>query len=374
MDLMAVLTRPLSEFPPAPGEIAQDLPPADHRFAPESAEEIAELLAAATEDGAMVVPWGGGTHQGLGYRVFGEVLASTRRLDRIIAWEPDDLTVVVEAGVLVDDLEAEISSRRQTAAFPETAPGATVGGVISAGVSGYRRLRYGPSRDRILQATVATGDGRLVTAGGRVVKNVSGYDIQRSVFGALGSLGVVTSVCLKLWPRPSAAATVSTDRPTEVLAALYRPLAVLETETGGSVYLEGPPAQVEADVARVGGDVTDGLVWPQPPRGEVGVALTVPPAEMASAVEQVRPLGPFVAQHGVGRVDVAGTVDADWEGLRAWAVARGGRVTVTDASDRFLDGFDPWGDPPPALAVQRRLIAAFDPARTVNRGRLPGAL
>lgn len=374
MDLMAVLTRPLSEFSPAPGEIAQDLPPADHRFAPESAEEMAELLAAATEDGAMVVPWGGGTHQGLGYRVFGEVLASTRRLDRIIAWEPDDLTVVVEAGVAVDDLEAEISSRRQTAAFPETAPGATVGGVISAGISGYRRLRYGPSRDRILQVTVATGDGRLVTAGGRVVKNVSGYDIQRSVFGALGSLGVVTSVCLKLWPRPSAAATVTTDTPTEALTALYRPLAVLETETGGSVYLEGPPVQVEADVARVGGDVTDGLVWPQPPHGEVGVALTVPPAEVASAVEQVRPLGPFVAQHGVGRVDVAGTVDADWEGLRAWAVGRGGRVTVTDASDRFLDGFDPWGDPPPALAVQRRLIAAFDPARTVNRGRLPGAL
>lgn len=374
MDLMAVLTRPLSEFSPAPGEIAQDLPPANYRIAPDSPAEMAELLAAATEDGAMVVPWGGGTHQGLGYRVFGEVLASTRRLDRIIAWEPDDLTVVVEAGVCVDELEAEISVRRQTSAFPETAPGATVGGVISAGISGYRRLRYGPSRDRILQATVATGDGRLVTAGGRVVKNVSGYDIQRSVFGALGSLGVVTSVCLKLWPRPLASATVATDSPADALSALYRPLAVLETDVGGSVYLEGPPAQVRADAARVGGEVTDGLVWPEPPRGEVGVALTVPPSDLSSAVERVRPLGPFVAQHGVGRVDVVGPFDTDWEGLRSWAVERGGRLTVTDASDRLLDRFDPWGDPPPALAVQRRLIAAFDPARTVNRGRLPGAL
>lgn len=371
---MAVLTRPLSEFSPAPGGIIEGLPPADHRVAPDSASEMAELLAAATEDGAMVVPWGGGTHQGLGYRVFGEVVASTGRLDRIIAWEPDDLTVVVEAGVRVDDLEEEISSRRQTAAFPETTPGATVGGVISAGISGYRRLRYGPSRDRILQATVATGDGRLVTAGGRVVKNVSGYDIQRSVFGALGSLGVVTSVCLKLWPRPAAAATVNTDAPSQALAALYRPLAVLETETGGSVYLEGPPAQVQEDAARVGGAVADGLAWPDPPRGDVGVSVTVPPSALAAAVDRVRPLGPFVAQHGVGRVDVAGPVDADWEALRAWAVERGGRVTVTEASDRFLDRFDPWGDPPAALGVQRRLIAAFDPARTVNRGRLPGAL
>ena len=371
---MAVLTRPLSAFPPAPGGIVESLPPAEHRVAPDTPAEMAELLAAATEDGAMVVPWGGGTHQGMGYRVFGEVLASTRRLDRIVAWEPDDLTVVVEAGVLVDDLETEISARRQTAAFPETTPGATVGGVISAGVSGYRRLRYGPSRDRILQATVATGDGRLVTAGGRVVKNVSGYDIQRSVFGALGSLGVVTSVCLKLWPRPAAAATVRTDLPAQALAALYRPLAVLETETGGAVYLEGPPAQVQEDAARVGGDVAEGLAWPEPRRGEVEIAVTVPPAAVTTAVDRVRPLGPFVAQHGVGRVDVAGPFDADWESLRAWAVERGGRVTVTDASGRFEDRFDPWGDPPSALAVQRRLIAAFDPARTVNRGRLPGAL
>lgn len=371
---MTVLTRPLSEFPAAPAGIIEDLPPADHRVAPDTAAEMAELLAAATDDGAMVVPWGGGTHQGLGYRVFGEVVASTRRLDRIIAWEPDDLTVVVEAGVLVDDLEAEISDRRQTAAFPETAPGATVGGVISAGISGYRRLRYGPSRDRILQATVATGDGRLVTAGGRVVKNVSGYDIQRSVFGALGSLGVVTSVCLKLWPRPAVAATVSTDHPADALTALYRPLAVLESEVGGWVYLEGPSAQVQADAARIGHEVTEGLVWPEPPQGEVVAAVTVPPSELAAAVERVRPLGPFIAQHGVGRVDLAAPVDTDWEGLRAWAVEHGGRLTVTHASDRFVDGFDPWGDPPPAIAVQRRLIAAFDPARTLNRGRLPGAL
>lgn len=365
---MPLTTRPLSEFPRA----ADRLPPAGHRIAPESAAEMADLLASATDEGAVVVPWGGGRHQGFGYRIEPEVVASTRRLDRVVAWEPEDLTVVVEAGVLVDDLEAELATRSQTAAFPESEPGATVGGVVSAGISGYRRARYGPTRDRILQATVATGDGRLVTAGGRVVKNVSGYDIQRSVFGAFGTLGVVTSVCLKLWPRAAASATIAVADPVSTWRTLYRPLAVLESEDGAVAYVEGPPAQVEADARRLEGDTRDGLHWPSRPQGPVTAALTVPPADVAAAVDRVRPVGPFVAQHGVGRVDVAGEVGADWEGLRRWAEERGGRLTLTGRPDGFE--MDPWGAEPPALAVQRRLVAAFDPARTINRGRLPGGV
>ncbi|HSJ27056.1 MAG TPA: FAD-binding protein [Acidimicrobiia bacterium] len=368
---MAVDTRDLGEFTAAE---RQDLPPARHRLAPASPAEMAEVMAAATAVDAVVVPWGGGTHQGLGRRVAPDVVVATTSLDRIVEWQPDDLTVVVEAGVLVDDLERELAGRNQTAALPETAPGATVGGVISAGVSGYRRPRYGPTRDRILQTTLATGDGRLVTAGGRVVKNVSGYDIQRSVFGAHGSLGVITSVCLKLWPRSTTSATVAVDDPVGAWKTMYRPLAVLETESGAAVYVEGPPQQVDIDVARLGGERTEGLAWPQPPRGDVTVAVTVAPADIAAAVERIRHVGPFVAQHGVGRVDVAGAADADWTAIRAWAEERGGRLTVTSAPDTFYDGLDAWGADPPALDVQRRLIAAFDPGRVVNRGRLPGGI
>lgn len=331
-------------------------------------------MAAASDAAAVVVPWGGGVHQGLGYRVYPEVIVSTRGLDRIIAWEPEDLTVVVEAGVLVDELEAELATRKQTAAFPETTPGATVGGVISAGVSGYRRPRYGPSRDRILQATLATGDGRLVTAGGRVVKNVSGYDIQRTVFGAHGALGVITSVCLKLWPRAVASATLSVDDAAAAWAGLYRPLAVLETPEGSVAYVEGPAAQVDQDAARFGTDRREGLHWPEPPRGEVTAAVTVAPARTAEAVGRVAEIGPFVAQHGVGRVDVAGDRSSGWIEVRGWAESVGGRLTVTAAPDDFYDLFDPWGVEPPAVAVQRRLVAGFDPLRTINRGRLPGGL
>lgn len=371
---MPVRTRRLEEFEPAPTAVAASLPAAVHRLAPATPEEMAELLVAASDAGAVVVPWGGGVHQGLGHRVHPEVIASTAALDRIVAWEPEDLTVVVEAGVTVDVLESELATRSQTAGLTETTPGATVGGVLSAGVSGYRRPRYGPSRDRVLQATVVTGDGRLVTAGGRVVKNVSGYDIQRSVFGAHGALGVVTSLCLKLWPRASTTATVTVEDPVAAWKDLYRPLAVLETGQGSLAFLEGPASQVERDTARLRGDRHAGLIWPSAPVGPVTAAVTVPPAAVADAAARVRGIGPFVAQHGVGRVDVAGDEESDWPALRAWAESRGGRLTVTRAPDEFYDRFDPWGAEPPALGVQRRLIAAFDPTRTINRGRLPGGI
>lgn len=371
---MPVDVRSLDDFAAAPPEIRGALPPADHRFAPASAEEMAEVLAAASDEGAVVVPWGGGVHQGLGRRVYPDVIASTRRLDRIVAWEPEDLTVVVESGVTVDDLEARLATRNQTAALPETAPGATVGGVIAAGVSGYRRPRYGPTRDRILQATVATGDGRLVTAGGRVVKNVSGFDIQRTVFGTHGALGVITAVCLKLWPRAAASATVTVTDPAAAWTGLYRPLAVLQTSELSAAYIEGPASQVENEIARLGGEAREGLDWPASPVGEVTAGLTVAPSLVPEAVVRIAPIGPYVAQHGVGRVDLGGSADADWSEIRGWAESVGGRLTVTSAPDTFYDSFDAWGSDPPALAVQRRLVAAFDPVRTINRGRLPGGL
>jgi glycolate oxidase FAD binding subunit len=371
---MSVGTRSLDEFDRAPSLLAERLPPANHVVAPSTPEEMAELMTASSDDGAVVVPWGGGTHQGLGYPVAPGVVASTARLDRIVVWEPEDLTVVVEAGMTVDALEAELASRGQTAALPETSHGATVGGVISAGISGFRRPRYGPSRDRILQATMATGDGRLVTAGGRVVKNVSGYDIQRAVFGAHGALGVITSVCLKLWPRASSTATVRIDDGARAWAELYRPLAVLQTPRITHAYLEGPAAQVEREVVRLGGEAVGELDWPPLPTGAVTAAVTVPPADVAVAVDRVADLDDFLAQHGVGRIDVAGPEDADWEGIRGWAESRGGRLTITGAPPGFVDRVDPWGVDPPGLAVQRRIIAAFDPVRTINRGRLPGGI
>lgn len=371
---MPLVSPDLADLESAPPDVASVLPRAPHVFAPATADGVAEVLTAASSERAAVVPWGGGTHQGLGHPVEPDVVLALSRLDRIVEWVPDDLTVVVEAGVRVDDLESHLAERAQTAALPEMAPGATVGGVIAAGVSGYRRPRYGPTRDRILQVTVATGDGRLVTAGSRVVKNVSGYDIQRSVAGTHGALGVIISVCFKLWPRSQARATVRVDDATAAWTTLHRPLAVLETDQGAAAYLEGPAALIDHDAGILGSDPEDGHDWPAIPDGPVTAAVTVPPSDIAAAVDRVSGIGPFVAQHGVGRVDLAGPEDVDWEALRSWAQAKGGRLTITRATTAVEDRLDPWGAVPSGVAVQRRLVAAFDPARVINPGRLPGPL
>ena len=145
---------------------------------------------------------------GIGHRFDPDLILSTARLDRIIAWEPDDLTVVVEAGVTVEDLEEMLAGKGQTALLSEQPGPATVGGAVAAAISGWRRFRYGPLRDRVLEVTLVTSDGRVVTAGGRLVKNVTGYDIPRLAAGSFGSLGLIARVCLKLWPLPAACATV----------------------------------------------------------------------------------------------------------------------------------------------------------------------
>lgn len=372
---MSLATPALSELAQAPSEMTAGLPPARYVFAPESGAELAAVLDAASGERAPVLVVGAGTHQGMGHPVHPEVVVSTTRLDRVLAWEPDDLTVVVEAGVRVGHVEEMLAERRQTALLPETQPDATVGGVVAAGLSGYRRARFGPTRDRVLQVTLATGDGRTITGGGRVVKNVSGYDLPRIVCGSFGALGVITAVCLKLWPLPEVTATVAVERAATAWRRAYRPAAVLETGEASLVYLQGTGAEVASQAERLGGETRPGFAWPSHPAGEVVVSIRVPPSSVSSVPSRLAPGVPFVAQHGVGEV-VAG-LNADEErlgGLRSWAEAAGGSVVVLSAPDGFDRRFDPWGTPPSGLDLQRRLIAAFDPVRVVNPGRLPGGI
>lgn len=340
------------------------LPAVEHRFAPETAEQASSILTAATDRRLPVLLWGAGTHQGWGHPVEAPIVISTRNLNRLIAWEPDDLTVVVEAGMPVSELEERLSQKNLTAALPETGDG-TVGGVVAAGLSGYRRARYGPTRDRMLEVTLVTGDGREVRGGGRVVKNVTGFDIPRLVTGSFGSLGLIVSVCFKLWPLPERAVTLTVEDAAEGWRRAYRPLAVLETETGARVYLQGSGGEVEGQIRRIGGEPSPGLDWPAPPRGPLGFSLRVPPDRVGEAVTRLDGWS-FVAQHGVGEVAVAGDREAgEVEELRAWAESLGGSLAMTVEST-----IDPWGRPPAAVELHRRLMAAFDPAHILNPERL----
>ena len=337
--------------------------------APTSEDELATVLAHATDTATSVAIWGGGTHRDMGHWVDADLIVSTSALTGIVEWQPEDLTVVVRAGTPIADLEAELAGGGQTAVLPETAGKGTVGGMVATAASGYRRLRYGPTRDRMLEVRAVTGDGRQVKGGGRVVKNVSGYDLPHLYTGSFGSLGVITSVCLKLWPLTKATATVSVDDASRA-TAVHRPLAVLETPDGVSILLAGTEPEVTDQVERLGGIASSGLNYPDPVTGESAWSIRVPPAKVTEAIRQVPADSEFVAQHGVGEISFGAPVDFDPAEIRAWAGTVGGVVVRLRGSGPA----DPWGPPPLGLALQKRVIAAFDPKRILEPGRLPGGI
>jgi glycolate oxidase FAD binding subunit len=269
-------------------------------------------------------------------------------------------------------MEDMLAGARQTAVLPETGRTATVGGVVASGVSGFRRARYGPTRDRVLEVTVVTGDGRVVRGGARVVKNVTGYDLPRLITGSFGALGVIVSLCLKLWPTPEAALTIDVDDAKAASAKLHRPLAVLEQRDKATVYVAGTRAGVEAQAKRVGGTSREGLHWPQDPYGPVRWSLRVAPSRVSEAIGRIPAGWDYLAQHDVGELRLAGS-EGSLE-LRTWAESVGGALVLVDGPVDLYGEIDPWGSPPPALGLQRRLIAGFDPARILNPGRLPGGI
>ena len=340
--------------------------------APSSVEEVAQVITVAASHGASIVPVGSGsTLMG----ATADVALSTHRLAGIIDYQPDDLTIVVGAGTRLVDLEAELAERWHTAVLPERVPDRTVGGVVSSGASGYRRLKYGPTRDRVLEVTMAAGYGEVVRGGGRLVKNVTGYDIPRLMTGSLGSLGIIGSVCLKLWPAPHHRITVAVEDPSEALLAVYKPVAVLESDTGAFVYLEGDETTVSQQVATLAGTPSTGFVWPQNAPSPMSASLRLPARHVSAGVVMIKNLETewFVAQHGVGIIDV-GLVDVDDEPLaelRRWAEARGGSLVVNGPG---LTSFERWGTPPTTLSVQRRMKRLFDPAGVCHPGALPGGL
>jgi glycolate oxidase FAD binding subunit len=300
---------------------------------------------------------------------------TSTRLNRIIDWQPDDLTATVGAGVPIAELESEIASRRQTAVFPETASHATVGGLIAAGISGHRRLRYGPTRDRVLRVQVATGYGKVVSGGSPVVKSSTGYGLPRLFTGSLGSLGLIGTVTLKLWAQPLATATVEVDDAAAALRDTYRPLAALETSEGSFLYVGGAESQVTSQASGVGHDAQPGLIWPESITSPTRIEFRVPAPVVPMAIEQAKRLEAtrWIAEHGVGRVE-AGVDDIDegaFAAARTWAESLGGALIVTVGADI---GLDAWGTPPASIEIQRRLKAAFDPAGICNRGIMPGNL
>jgi glycolate oxidase FAD binding subunit len=342
--------------------------------APSTIEEAAEILLTASEHGVTVCPWGGGTHQGLGGAPAADLILSTTRLDRMVDWQPDDLTVTVEAGMKVADLEGALADRGQSAILPEIPGAATVGGVVAAGVSGWRRARYGPTRERILEVDLVTGDGRHIRAGARVVKNVTGFDLSRLTVGSLGRLGLIARVCLKLWPVPSTRATVEVADGDAALARAYRPTAVVETNGTTRVFLGGTEAEVTDQSQSLGGESLPGWQWVPEPVDEIRWSIRVPPARVRAAIERLPRDWGYQAGLGVGEIRAASATSEGAEDLRMWAESVGGNLVIVDGPDTVYRQLGAWGTAPPGIEIQRRIVERFDPDGVMNPGRLPGGL
>ncbi len=171
---------------------------------PGSIEEVAAVMVLASEAGRSVTPWGGGTAASVGMPAgHTGLIMGLRRLSRLLEHEPGDLTATVEAGMTVEAFQTALRGRGQWLSLdPADADRATVGGVIATNAYGPRRHLYGTARDLLIGVTVVTADGSVVKGGGKVVKNVAGYDLPKLFIGSYGTLGVIVEATVKLRPLP----------------------------------------------------------------------------------------------------------------------------------------------------------------------------
>lgn len=178
---------------------------------PASRDQVCEILRAASAKRQTLLPVGHGTKLAMGgWERSVDAALSLERMNRILDYPASDLTVTVEAGLPIPHLAEALAEKRQCLPLDiPFADSATVGGAIAANSSGPLRLAYGTWRDFVLGMQFVTADGKLAKGGGKVVKNVAGYDIPKLLIGSQGTLGVIVEVTLKVFPRPAATATLA---------------------------------------------------------------------------------------------------------------------------------------------------------------------
>jgi glycolate oxidase FAD binding subunit len=356
----------------------------------EAAAEVRELAA--------VRPRGGGTK--LGWTPAGDGAADfdARRLDRILEHNEGDFTAVLEAGVPLVEAQAAFGASGQMLAIdPPLGDGdaATIGGVMATNDSGPLRHRFGGMRDLVVGVTVVLSDGTIATSGGKVIKNVAGYDLAKLFTGSYGTLGLIARVAVRLHPAPArtASLTARTDDPA-ALGRAARKLAALPLEAdcldagweGDAGWLGlrfggvSAAEQVEAALAHVELDdvevVTEDDHEPWAlrralQRGELVVKVSGRPTDLEAVIAETR-------RHG-GTVVSRAALGLSWASLPAGADVASLRAALAPRACTVLDGADRVPDPWPAvdpgvLAVMERIKARFDPGRAFIPGAFVGGL
>ncbi|TME66839.1 MAG: FAD-binding oxidoreductase [Chloroflexi bacterium] len=376
------------------------------RSSPGDATECSQILAQAAADRRTVRIQGSGTKSYLGDVGTTDIELGTERVAGVIDHVPADLTVTVGAGTRMADLKVALERAGQFLPLdPPHADEATVGGVIAANSNGFWRARYGGVRDLLIGTRTALADGTVARAGGRVVKNVAGYDLDKLLVGSLGTLGVIVEATLKVLPLPetSDGLVARFERPDEAFAvadAIVRAAARVEacvidrTDEGFwrvAVQARGSgPTVMRAisdarrEVAARHGDaaeLADALdrMRELPARATDGalVKVSLPVAASAAFAENAARLESFAAlavdaASGVARVHLTNEDDAvirDAEALLLAARMVGGSGRIERRAERLRSRLLTWPNRPNGDFLMRRIKEAFDPAGILEPGR-----
>ena len=394
----------------------------------------------ASRTGARVSPYGGGVQTGLGNlpdRI--DVVLDLSRLNRVTDYQPADLTATVEAGIPLEDMRRELAHGEKLAPLEAPFPGrATIGGILATNCSGPLRFAYGLPRDWLIGVTVVGADGQETKSGGRVVKNVTGYDLNKLYTGSLGTLGVIVEASFKLTPRAEARAGLAASFPTlkDALAAgrslvsqVFVPQGVqvanraaaerlhLDVPSGADglilAFAEGRPRATarrveesakmlsdsgavsidrlaEPDTATLAQRLAD-LGWEAATRPILGLKIDLPPSVLGQFLDALQPAAGtgIIFDAGFGTVhvfhwtnpfahggqEIDGTV-AEITRVRALARSLGGTVIVEHASPPVKAAIDVWEGCAGEMELQimRRIKEKFDPAGILNPGRFIGRI
>jgi glycolate oxidase FAD binding subunit len=380
---------------------------------PETEQQVAAALSFVNEAGLTVVPRGGGTKLDWGNPpIKADILLSTARLSRVLEHAWADLTVTAEAGCSLQSLQQTLAKHGQMLDFDGLWPErATIGGALSTNDSGALRLRFGALRDLIIGVTLALPDGTLARSGGKVVKNVAGYDLPKLTTGALGTLGIITRAVFRLHPVPWGARTISfTAQDFQAMQTLV--LAILDSKLAHTALQircasSNPP---QADILFHG--TKDGLDAQELQlRKIVGPSVVTQPSELVwnsrqelwnesrnAAIAKVAFLPAEFANVAKSMDAAANTNSLRWQTvaqgtgiavlrldgqpvqllaaaqkLRAEREVNGGSLVLLTRPSQ-LYSLDAWGNPGDAISLMRAVKHQLDPKNTLNPGRFVGGI
>jgi len=364
---------------------------------------LVDRVQAAHAGGTTLYIRGGGSKDFYGEAPQGEVL-DTRGLAGTSSYEPTELVVTSRCGTPLAELEALLATKGQCLPFEpphfahlgeagqtRAGRGATVGGMVAAGLAGPSRAAVGSVRDYVLGATMLNGRGEVLTFGGQVMKNVAGYDVSRLLAGSLGTLGVILEVSLKVLPVAPATLTLrlALDQAhtlTQLNAWGGRPLPLNASAwwTGNLIVrLSGAVAAVQAARARIGGEVVDAVsaasFWDGMRNHDDEFF-----AKSRAAVQGGAALWRLSVPQRAAPLDLPGDLLIEWGGAQRWlcstmpaaavraaAAQVGGHATLFAAQDKSAGVFAPLSAP--LARIHRELKKSFDPSGVFNPGRLyPG--